>query len=157
VRPIPSLAKRRGAVETVPQVHRREVVMAISSDSIFYPFVEEGGALKFSFSRFRTGEEALKSLTAPESLVPDLIIASYDLPIMNGSSFVARCHQLPKLSIIPALILIPRGFDRAKIKRRDTSVPVALIEIPDNRAEWSERVKNIIGYWSIVVPTNEDR
>ena len=134
----------------------REIVVAISSDSLFHPFIEEVGAFpQFSIRRFRSGEEALKSLTSDDSLLPDLIIASYDLPFMNGAAFVARCHQLPRIAKISALILIPRGFDRAIIQRQDTVIPVDLIEIPDQGAEWSQRVRNIIGYRNIVLPKNE--
>jgi CheY-like chemotaxis protein len=142
-------------VEADPQMRSREIVVAISSDSLFYPFIEEGEAFcQFLIRRFRSGEEVLKSLTSEDSLLPDLIIASYDLPFMNGAAFVARCHQLPRIAKIPALILIPRGFDRVIIQRQNTVMPVDLIEIPDQGEEWSERVRRILGYWNIVLPKN---
>lgn len=127
-----------------------EIVLAVASESLYSPFIEEGPQFpSILLRRFVTGEELLKHLGSRIGPEPSLVITSLSLPLMNGAALVERIYQLPSYAGIASLVLIPRGRRQSIAERFKNRPSVGLIEIAEHRAEWVARVRCILEYWSI--------
>ncbi|UQN04905.1 response regulator [Deinococcus sp. QL22] len=66
-----------------------------------------------------SGEAALKLLTHPETLLPDVLLLDVNMPGMNGFELLAKLKDTPQLLLIPVVMLttsaIPKDVSQAYI------------------------------------------
>ena len=65
----------------------------------------EDRGIKCSLTCFEDGEKALKNLSQPGRLAPDLILLDLNLPRADGVDVLRRICSIPSLSAVPVVIL----------------------------------------------------
>src|SRR4029077_1992408 len=61
--------------------------------------------IKFQLTCFENGEKALKNLSQPGRLAPDLILLDLNLPGMDGIDVLRKISNMPGLLSVPIVIL----------------------------------------------------
>ena len=72
----------------------------------FWMQLREGGVL-CDVTTFNTGEAALQGLS--EMLAPDLIVADWRLPMLDGAQLITELKRIPGLDRIPLVVLTGVG------------------------------------------------
>ncbi len=129
----------------------RSIALVMESEIDVEPFLRMAETSPgVTLHRFRSGEEALRILRdAPEG-APNLLVVTYDLPVMNGGALVSQLWRMPLLKRLPAIVIVPPRCDQAIIQRLLQLGPIHVIEGGDSRAECFDRVGQIFQYWRMV-------
>lgn len=131
--------------------HLRSIALVMESEIDVEPFFRMAETIPgLTLHRFRSGEEALRILRDAHEGGPNLIVVTYDLPMMNGGALVSQLWRLPLLTRLPAIVIVPPRCDQAIIQQLLQLGPIHVIEGGDSRAEWFDRVDQIFQYWGMV-------
>jgi CheY-like chemotaxis protein/Tfp pilus assembly protein PilZ len=71
------------------------------------------GSMGFETLLFRNGAEAL---AACHELIPDVVVAALDMPVMNGLALLARLKHKPVLADVPVVLLADEATDLTRLQ-----------------------------------------
>lgn len=104
-------------------------------------------------STARNGEEGMKKALEAQ---PDVIIADYMMPVMDGITMAGKLRNDIQTSHIPIIMLSARTDDESKIKGLDTGVD-AYIDKPFSADVLRSRVSNLIRQRQLLQQRNVNR
>lgn len=94
------------------------------------------------------GEEALKYLRDPDSLMPCIILLDLNMPIMNGIEFLQVVKNDILLKRIPVVVLTTSEEEPDKISSFDLGVAGYMVKPVDYR-KFVEVMRSFDAYWTI--------
>ena len=89
----------------IPRTIRIVVVEDHAPDVFLLKEALRDAAIPFELTHFDQGDAAVKSLSAENAVVPDLLILDLNLPGITGIEILRHVRRTPRLAHLPAAIL----------------------------------------------------
>jgi CheY-like chemotaxis protein len=113
---------------------------------IFLSVMEEIGPSIRCFTA-ANGSEALRKLMT-EEVKPDLIFVDLNMPLMNGTQFLAECTLLERFPKIPVIVLTTSS-DKRTIEETLKLGAIDYITKPDRFSGWETIIREkIAAFWT---------
>jgi CheY-like chemotaxis protein len=94
------------------------------------------------------GEQALKFLKDPETIMPGIILLDLNMPRMNGIEFLRVVKQDEQLKRIPVVVLTTSEEEQDKIESFNLGVAGYMLK-PVDYLQFVEVVRTIDLYWTL--------
>jgi CheY-like chemotaxis protein len=94
------------------------------------------------------GEQALKFLKNPETIMPGIILLDLNMPRMNGIEFLRVVKQDEQLKRIPVVVLTTSEEEQDKIESFNLGVAGYMLK-PVDYLQFVEVVRAIDLYWTL--------
>lgn len=92
------------------------------------------------------GEQALKYLEDPASLLPAVVVLDLKLPRLSGLEVLEKIRGNPRTALIPTVVLTSSD-DEAQVDKAYRSGANSFIRKPTDAEEFSEMVLQLAMYW----------
>ena len=94
------------------------------------------------------GEQALKFLKDPETIMPGIILLDLNMPRMNGIEFLRVVKQDEQLKRIPVVVLTTSEEEQDKVESFNLGVAGYMLK-PVDYLQFVEVVRTIDLYWTL--------
>lgn len=118
----------------------RQQVLVVDDNADMRNFIKVLLQENYAVTTARNGEEGMKKALETQ---PDIIIADYMMPVMDGITMAGKLRNDVQTSHIPIIMLSARTDDESKIMGLDTGVD-AYIDKPFSADVLRSRVSNLI-------------